>query len=147
LQDIDVKPMTAVVDLGFRGVEVDAEIVPAQTVHGGRYKTLKKQQRRWLKRHQAVEPAISHLKHDHRMDRCWLRGSIGDAPHAVLCAAGFNIRWRLRAIARRGLAAVLFALYCLALRVARSWFAVSDRRTNAQHPLTRTAHRPLAVSM
>jgi len=43
------------------------------------------------------------------MDRCWLRGSEGDALHAVLCAAGFNIRWLLRAIARKGLfAATVF---------------------------------------
>jgi IS5 family transposase len=46
-----------------------------------------------------VEPAIGHLKADHRMDRCWLKGSEGDALHAVPCAAGFNLRWLLRAIA------------------------------------------------
>ena len=27
-------------------------------------------------------------KHDNGMDRCWLKGSMGDALHAVLCAAG-----------------------------------------------------------
>jgi IS5 family transposase len=32
--------------------------------------------------------------------------------HAVLCAAGFNIRWLLRAIARKGLfAAFVFMLW------------------------------------
>ena len=46
------------------------------------------------------------------MDRCWLGGSRGDALHAVrrgavLCAAGFNIRWLLRAITAKGLAALL----------------------------------------
>ncbi len=40
--------------------------------------------RRWLKRRQAVEPAIGHLKCDNRMDRCWLQGQLGDALHAVL---------------------------------------------------------------
>ena len=44
------------------------------------------------------------------MDRCWLSGSSGDALHAVLCAAGFNIRWLLRAIAAKGLKAFLLAL-------------------------------------
>jgi IS5 family transposase len=39
-----------------------------------------------------VESAIGHLEADHRMDRCWLKGSEGDALHAVLRAAGFNIR-------------------------------------------------------
>lgn len=68
--------------------------------------SLTKRQRRWLKRRQAIEPAIGHLKTDHRMDRCWLQGSLGDALHAVLCAAGYNLRWLLRAIARLGLKAL-----------------------------------------
>jgi len=33
----------------------------------------------------------------------------------VLCAAGFNIRWLLRAIARLGLPGLLLALFALAL--------------------------------
>lgn len=107
LQDLGVKPMTAVVDLGYRGV--DAEVAPVVTIHRGRLKTLGTVQRRWLRRRQAIEPAIGHAKSDHRMDRCWLQGSLGDALHTVLCAAGFNIRWLLRAIARGGLKAVLLA--------------------------------------
>lgn len=108
LQDLNVTPMTAVVDLGFRGV--DGTIAPVQSIHRGKFKTLTAQQRRWLKRRQAVEPTIGHLKQDHRMDRCWLKGADGDALHTVLCAAGFNIRWLMRAIARLGLAAALFCL-------------------------------------
>jgi len=50
-----------------------------------------------------VEPAIGHLKHDNGMDRCWLMGQTGDALHAVLCAAGYNIRWLLRAVVRKGM--------------------------------------------
>ena len=38
------------------------------------------------------------------MDRCHLKGEAGDRLHAVLCAAGYNIRWLLRMIARKGLA-------------------------------------------
>ena len=44
-----------------------------------------------------------HLKADHRLDRCWLKEAEGDALHAVLCAAGYNLRWLLRAVARLGL--------------------------------------------
>ena len=69
LEDIGTKPTTAVVDLGFRGV--DAELKPVEVVHRGKYKSLSKQQRRWLKRRQAIEPAIGHAKQDHRMGRCW----------------------------------------------------------------------------
>ena len=57
---------------------------------------------RQLKRRQAIEPAIGHCKNDHGMARCWLRGSLGDALHAVLCAAGYNLRWLMRAVRRKG---------------------------------------------
>ena len=56
-----------------------------------------------LKRRQAIEPIIGHLKQDCRMGRCHLKGELGDKLHAVLCAAGYNIRWLLRAIAQQGL--------------------------------------------
>ena len=41
-----------------------------------------------------------HTKSDNRMDRCWLSGALGDALHALSCAAGYNIRWLMRAIVR-----------------------------------------------
>ncbi len=94
-------PKDVVVDLGYRGVDYDNPQV--QIIHRGKFKSLTPQQRRWLKRRQVVEPAIGHLKNDHRMERCWLQGALGDALHAVLCAAGYNLRWLLRAIAKRGL--------------------------------------------
>ena len=119
LQDIGVKPTTAVVDLGYRGVD---HLVRVNVVHRGRYKTMTDQQRRWLKRRQAIEPTIGHTKHDHGMRRCWLKGSEGDALHAVLCAAGFNIRWLLRSIARGGIAALLFVRFVTAL--LGRWMAV-----------------------
>lgn len=95
------KPKQVVVELGFRGV--DAANPCVQIIHRGKFKSLTQQQRRLLKRRQAVEPAIGHLKHDNAMDRCWLQGATGDALHAVLCAAGYNIRWLLWAIVRLGL--------------------------------------------
>jgi len=119
LEDIGVKPTTAIVDLGYRAAAPD--VAPVQVIHRGRYKTLTAVQRTWLKRRQAIEPAIGHAKHDHRMDRCWLKGDEGDALHAVLCAAGFNIRWLMRAIARLGLAAVLLRLSLFAFLARVAW--------------------------
>ena len=52
---------------------------------------------------------IGHTKSDNRMSRCWLQGAIGDALHALSCAAGYNIRWLLRAIARLGPKVAFFA--------------------------------------
>src|SRR5205814_190945 len=100
LQDIGRRPKQVVVDLGYRGVDADNPGV--EIIHRGRYKSLSKQQRRWLKRRQSIEPLIGHTKADHRMERCWLKGALGDALHALSCAAGYNIRWLLRAIARLG---------------------------------------------
>jgi IS5 family transposase len=103
LKDVGRSPKEVVVDLGFRGVDRDNPQV--EIIHRGKYKSLTQPQRRWLKRRQAVEPAIGHLKSDHRMDRCWLQGKLGDALHAVLCATGYNLRWLLRAMRRLGLKA------------------------------------------
>ena len=59
------------------------------------------------------KPAIGHVKHDNRMIRCYLQGSIGDALHAMSCAAGYHIRCLMRAIMRLGLRG-LVALVLLA---------------------------------
>ena len=99
-QDLSVKLRQVVADLGFRGV--DADNPDKQIIHRGKFKSLSPQQRGWLRRRQAVEPAIGHLKSDHRMDRCWLQGALGDALHTLSCAAGYNLRWLLRAIAATG---------------------------------------------
>ena len=113
LQDVPgaAQPKTVLVDLGFRGV--DAEVSSVHLIHRGKHKTLTRTQRRWLKRRQAIEPIIGHVKHDHGMRRCWLKGQTGDALHAVLCAAGYNLRWLLRAIVRLGLRPIFFILASL----------------------------------
>jgi IS5 family transposase len=116
LEDVGRIPKEVVVDLGYRGVDHDNPKV--QIIHRGNYKSLTAQQRQWLKRRQAVEPAIGHLKSDHRMDRCWLQGQLGDAMHAVLCATGYNLRWLLRAMLRLGLTAIYLRQLLLALRSA-----------------------------
>ncbi|WP_322997388.1 hypothetical protein [Castellaniella sp.] len=60
-----------------------------------------------------MEPIIGHLKSDHGLNHCHLKGQIGDAIHAVLCAAGFNMKWLLRMIARKGIRS-FFVPYFLA---------------------------------
>jgi IS5 family transposase len=47
------------------------------------------------------------------MDRCWLKGAVGDALHAVSCAAGYNIRWLMRAIAAQAAKAAKVAFLAL----------------------------------
>ncbi len=36
------------------------------------------------------------MKSDGKLDRNWLKGTLGDAIHAVLCGAGHNLRMILR---------------------------------------------------
>jgi IS5 family transposase len=111
------KPKTVLADPGFR--RVDADVAPVQLIHRGKHKTISTTQRKWLKRRQAIEPIIGHVKQDHSMQRCWLKGQTGDALHAVLYAAGYNRRWRLRAIVRLGLAPVFFCSRVAALPTQR----------------------------
>jgi transposase, IS5 family len=99
MQDLGRAPKQVIVDLGFKGVDADNPTV--EIIHRGKYKLLTKVQRKWLKRRQAIEPLIGHTKADHGMQRCWLKGELGDALHALSCAAGYNIRWLLRAIAAK----------------------------------------------
>lgn len=135
MQDSAVKPVTAFVDLGYRGVDADNPDV--HIVHRGKAKRISEQERRQLKRRQAIEPIIGHLKSDNRMDRCRLKGEQGDRLHAVLCAAGYNIKWLLRMIARRGVPFLqaLFLRLCQATALLPHWahmlrnLAVKELRT------------------
>ncbi len=115
----------AFVDLGYRGVDADNPDV--EIIHRGRIKSMSKAEKKQLKRRQAIEPAIGHTKHDNRMIRCHLKGSMGDALHAISCAAGYNIRWLLRAILRLGLKG-LFALTFLMFAISAMGLAQSGRR-------------------
>jgi len=108
MQGLGVRPEVVYADLGYRGVDKDNPAIEIK--HRGKDKRLTDEEHRLLKRRQAIEPIIGHLKADHRMDRCHLKGSEGDALHAVLCAAGYNIRWLLRMIIKKGLGLLLCLL-------------------------------------
>ena len=129
MQDTGVKPTTAIVDLGYRGVDADNPDV--HIVHRGKTRRITPEERELLKRRQAIEPIIGHLKQDHRMDRCHLKGETGDRLHAVLCAAGYNIKWLLRMIVKKGIT-FLSQLFlrlraALALVVAQAGWLVTIR--------------------
>ncbi len=113
------------VDLGYRGADADNPVV--EIIHRGKTKSLTQEQRRWLRRRQAIEPVIGHLKADHRMSRCWLKGAVGDAINAVLSAAGYNLRWLLRAVAAGTIKAFYF--------VQILWRWISDIRRDPETPI------------
>ena len=51
---------------------------------------------RLLKRRQAIEPVLGHLKQDHRMNRNFLKGTLGDTLNALLAGVAFNFHKLLR---------------------------------------------------
>jgi IS5 family transposase len=102
IQDSTARPTTAFVDLGYQGVDADNPLV--HIVHRGKAKRISEQERKLLKRRQAIEPFVGRFKADHRIERCHFKGETGDLLHAVLCSARYNIKWLLRMIARKGVA-------------------------------------------
>lgn len=75
------------------------------------------------------------------MDRCHLKGETGDRLHAVLCAAGYNIRWLLRMIARKGVAflQLVYLRLCEVASLSPNWSRML--RKPLDHALSRSAPR------
>jgi len=65
------------------------------------------------------------------MDRCWLKGALGDALHAISCAAGYNLRWLLRAIARLDIGPAFLCLLRMVLSAASALTALPEPRRPA----------------
>jgi IS5 family transposase len=79
----------AYVDQGYRGHDADtSRVFVARQRRDGLTPTI----RRELRRRNAVEPVIGHLKSDGLVGRNHLAGSVGDAINAILAAAGHNLR-------------------------------------------------------
>ena len=74
-------------------------------------KGLPKALKKLLRRRQAIEPTIGHMKTDGLLARNWLKGSDGDAIHAVLCGTGHNIRLILAHLRVLLLALIAMLLY------------------------------------
>lgn len=90
VERIAKQPEHAFVDRGYRGHGYNGEVnVHVDKIRRGR---IPKSLWGWMKRRSAVEPAIGHLKQDHRMDRNRLKGKAGDKINAILSAAGMNFR-------------------------------------------------------
>lgn len=83
----------AFVDKGYRGCQHWPAHV--EVFVSGR-KRLSKRNARLLKRRQAIEPIIGHIKQEHRLGRNFLKGTLGDVLNAWLSAIGFNFRKLMR---------------------------------------------------
>ena len=83
----------AFVDRGYRGHDEKTTTVYIS----GQKRGIKTQRlRRSLKRRQAIEPVIGHLKSDGLLGRNYLKGTVGDHMNVLLSCAGHNLRLILR---------------------------------------------------
>ena len=114
MQDTGITPQTAYVDRGYRLKKEDR--LPIRTLLPDMKRQMTEEERKLASRRQAIEPIIGHLKSDHRLDRCYLKGQTGDAIHAVLCAAGYNIKWLMRMILQKGIKPFLFLFFAQELQ-------------------------------
>jgi IS5 family transposase len=117
------QPKEVFVDLGYRGATVAAGI---KVYHRRLRHGIAARLKRDIRRRSAIEPAIGHMKNDGRLRINWLKGTAGDAFHAILCGCGHNLRMILRKL--RLLLALIFVRLC--------WLPLNDDRT---------AHRLIAT--
>ncbi|MBV2163769.1 MAG: IS5 family transposase [Comamonas sp.] len=124
LTGTDRPPATAIVDKGYRGVEIEG----VRILRSGQKRGMTRILKAMIRRRSAIEPTIGHMKMDGRLGRNPLKGALGDALHAVMCGAGHNLRLILAAL----------RLYCdrfgLSMRVVIA--ALLDASSNQ-----RLAHR------
>jgi IS5 family transposase len=88
------KILEGFVDKGYKGHDVTDTKIYMSGQKRGVTKAIKKR----LKRRSAIEPHIGHMKSDGNLRRNFLKGILGDALNALLCAVGHNLRMILRKI-------------------------------------------------
>ena len=85
---------SVLVDKGYRGIKNVAGVgvvIPAKISKKLSYYHQKKRRKRNARR-AAIEPVIGHLKSDHRMARCFLKGASGAGLNLALAAAAWNLK-------------------------------------------------------
>jgi IS5 family transposase len=91
----DGKIEQAFVDKGYRGKEHHPDNI---NVYISGKKNLPITIKKLLQGRSGIEPIIGHLKREHRLERNYLLGKIGDKINAVLAGCGFNLRKILNCI-------------------------------------------------
>ena len=93
----NVEPKHIMVDKGYRGHRFQG--LGHVHISGRIPKLATRSFRKMLKRRSAIEPTIGHLKSDHRLERNFLKGKVGDRINALMSAIGYNFCKLLRALA------------------------------------------------
>ncbi|MAE08341.1 MAG: IS5/IS1182 family transposase [Bacteroidetes bacterium] len=104
-----IKFKNAIVDRGYKGKkEVNGTTIVTPRPPNAKQPYSKSTMRKECRTRAAVEPVIGHVKHDCRMARNYLKGTIGNDINANLAAAGFNFRGLLKKIKEEILWAIFY---------------------------------------
>ena len=88
-EEISQKPVDRVfVDKGYKGHKVEGKEIFISGQKRGMTNYFKK----LLKRRQAIEPHIGHMKSEGKLGRNYLKGELGDQLNALLVGIGHNLR-------------------------------------------------------
>ena len=90
----------AIADRGYRGAQqyVHEEVLLPKLPLKRDSSYQRQTKRKLCRQRAAIEPIIGHLKHDFRLSRNWLRGSVGDPINLLMAACAWNLRKRLRVL-------------------------------------------------
>lgn len=87
------RPEECFVDRGYKKhEEKQAQVYLSRQKQNGLTQALRKA----IKRRNAIEPIIGHLKSDHQLNRNYLKGTVGDGMNAIMSGVGYNLRAILR---------------------------------------------------
>ncbi|MFT6337611.1 MAG: IS5 family transposase [Halioglobus sp.] len=94
-------PNVAMTDRGYLGTKQSEGVEINIPISGKKNQTMYKKQktRKRFRARAGIEPVIGHIKHDHRMNRNFLRGVLGDIVNAISASMGFNLKKRLNQLA------------------------------------------------
>ncbi len=91
-------PLVALCDRGYKGHYkiIDTRILrPNKTTKNATVKIQELMRKRFRQR-AGIERVIGHLKSDHRLNRSYLKGFVGDQINVLMAAAAFNFRKWMR---------------------------------------------------
>ena len=103
------RPKTGIVDRGYKGRKNSngTEIILPSAPKKNSTLYQKQKARKQFRARAGIEPVIGHIKHDHRMLRNYLKGTIGDQLNTILAGTGFNLKKMLNRIKEQ----ILFRLF------------------------------------
>lgn len=91
-------PAVALCDRGYKGKSIinDTRILRPNSVSKDEDGKTQQLMRKRFRKRAGIEPVIGHLKSDHRLNRSYLKGFVGDQINVLMAAAAFNLRKWMR---------------------------------------------------